>query len=364
MIIFGTLLGLENLSREMQVGTYVIVVSTILLPIVGPGIQNGQNAQYLLSKPYAIIWAFVLLGCMISSSIYVFSLLPFTKISKQKMWVKFMVLLIARSTCFTLNLTASRVFILKPGIALIIMSIIIKIVSGAIYTWAIVVQSTEVVQSKFVPLNATCLMLLNAVTGIIIWEDWRVIESWTGYVCVFLLLALASYLLLSSTPLMTSENPQYGQKAHFRRQMRRSFASRTLNQLDLGSLSDSSEENDSSDESMHSCESSEISESDHEKDHHEKDHHEKDHHEKGHHEKDASDSESEKGEKSGEGGDAKEKKDVEHSGNTHPLEQDEEPPQPPPANDIEAQSPRPRLERSMTKREAWQSIYHIPHPKK
>jgi hypothetical protein len=67
-----------------------------------------------------------------------------------------------------------------------------------------------------VPLNATTLMLVNAITGIIVWEDWRIVENSVGYVCVFLLLALASYLLLSTTPLMMSENPQYGLRAHFR----------------------------------------------------------------------------------------------------------------------------------------------------
>ena len=245
MLIFGFLLGLENLSREMQVGTYVIVVATILLPIVGPGIQEGQNAQYLLTKSYAIVWSLILVGGMLGSSIFVFGVSKCTKISNYKMWTKMVILLIARVSCFTLNLTASRVFVLQPGTALIAISIVIKIVSGAIYTWAIVVQSTEVVQSKFVPLNTTCVMLVNGITGVIIWEDWRVVVSWTGYMCVFLLLALASYLLLSSTPLITSENPEYGQRAHFRRQLIRSNAVRSFSLSDLGYLSDSSdEEND------------------------------------------------------------------------------------------------------------------------
>lgn len=345
----------------MQVGTYVIVVSTILLPIVGPGIQEGQNAQYLLSKGYAIVWSLILLGGMLGSSIYVFSLLPCTKISNCKMYMKFIVLLVARSTCFTLNLTASRVFILQPGIALIVLSIIIKIVSGAIYTWAIVVQSTEVVQSKFVPLNATCLMLLNAITGIIIWQDWRVIESWTGYVCVFLLLALASYLLLSSAPLMTSENPEYGQKAHFRRQMMtRSFASRTFNQFDLGSLSESSLEGSSHNGEIHSCQSSEASD-------------------EGEGEASGDESEYKSGSDGGSGAgkqdkeeesdndetfNAKEKEENNVSGNTHQVIEDEESQS---KSDVEAPpttSSRPRMERTMTKREAWQSIYHIHAPPK
>ena len=62
------------------------------------------------------------------------------------------------------------------------------------------------------PLNATAIILVNAVTGVIIWQDWRVISSWTGYICVFLLLALGCDLLLSSANLLTNENAEYGVK--------------------------------------------------------------------------------------------------------------------------------------------------------
>jgi 4-amino-4-deoxy-L-arabinose transferase-like glycosyltransferase len=89
--------------------------------------------------------------------------------------------------------------------------VVIKMVSGSIYTYAIVVQSTTVTQSKFVPLNATAIILINAITGVIIWEDWKVIGSWAGWVCVFLLLTLGCDLLLSAQ-LLTNENPDYGAK--------------------------------------------------------------------------------------------------------------------------------------------------------
>ena len=327
-------------------------MSTILLPIVGPGIQEGQNAQYLLSKGYAIVWCLILLAGMLGSSIYVFSLTPWTRISNQKMYMKFIILLVARSTCFTLNLTASRVFILQPGITLIILSIIVKIVTGAVYTWAICVQATEVVQTKFVPLNATTLMLVNGVTGIVVWQDWKVVESWLGYVCVFLLLALASYLLLSATPLLTSENPEYGQRAHFRRgQLTRSHASRTFNQFDLGSLS-SSDSDDSScfehehgDKSQSSCSNddnaseSSISRGDDET-------------------ASKHDSKTDDGNESNQDDDSAQG----NKGDVATIEKDHES-----QGDVEAHQStpptRPRLERVLTKREAWQSIYHLDHPK-
>ena len=81
--------------------------------------------------------------------------------------------------------------------------------SGGIYTYAILVQSTAVEQARFVPINVTTIILTNAVTGVIIWEDWRVVASWYGYCCVFALLALGCDLLLS-VPLLNGDNPQFG----------------------------------------------------------------------------------------------------------------------------------------------------------
>ena len=43
-------------------------------------------------------------------------------------------------------------------------------------------------QKLFVPINAAMIVFINALTGILIWEDWRVVQSWLGYACVFLLL--------------------------------------------------------------------------------------------------------------------------------------------------------------------------------
>jgi hypothetical protein len=63
-------------------------------------------------------------------------------------------------------------------------------------------------QASFVPLNAVMTLFVNAITGIIIWEDWRVVGDWTGYVCVFLLFILGSGLLLGDLPLLSESDPE------------------------------------------------------------------------------------------------------------------------------------------------------------
>lgn len=203
MLVFGALLGLENFSRQMRIGTYVIFVATILLTVVGPGIQDDQDIGELLRQPVASVWfSLLLLGMIVSTALMV------SKTFEERKQIA--VLLVARSTSYTLNLTVSRAFLLNPTMFVLVVFIVIKLVSGSIYTYAIVVQSTTVTQSKIVPLNATTVMLVNAITGILIWQDWRVIDSWTGYICVFLLLVLGCDLLLSSALLMTNDNPVFG----------------------------------------------------------------------------------------------------------------------------------------------------------
>ncbi|KAL9190798.1 hypothetical protein ACHAXT_000504 [Thalassiosira profunda] len=204
MLIFGFILGLEFFDKLMIIGTYVIAIGTILLQIVGPDIQEDQDIGVLLSHPYAYLWFVALLvGMIISTAFMVYR--------RYEEKLQILILLVARATSYTLNLTVSRAFLLNPTYFVLVTFLVIKIVSGMIYTYAIVVQSTTVTQSKFVPINAVCIMLMNAITGVIVWEDWRVISSWTGYVCVFLLFALGCDLLLTEN-ILTNESSEYGAK--------------------------------------------------------------------------------------------------------------------------------------------------------
>ena len=201
MLIFG-FLG-EHFTKNMRVGTHVIVVAVILLPIVGPDIQEGQDISELLRKFYATAWFVgLLVVCAISGTILV------CDISKYHTRYRVAILLVARASSISVNLTVSRAFVLGLNDGLLLTFIIVKVVSGAIYTYAIVVQSFTVEQSSFVPLNATTIIIVNALTGIIIWEDWRVVSSWYGYICIFFLLGLGCDLLLS-VPLLNAENPAF-----------------------------------------------------------------------------------------------------------------------------------------------------------
>ena len=209
LVVFWIVLGLEAFSREMQIGTYVIVVSVVLLIVNGPESQNYGDTtfQQLISQLYALIWACLLTGAMlVCGFIVTFVDLQHTK---RKWWFKYVVLLLlAGGTAFALNLSTGKALVLPTNRFWLAINIVVKIVSGMIYTRAILVQSTAVEQKVFVPINAAFIVLINALTGIIIWEDGKVVSSWVGYACVFLLLALGCGLLLGDLGLLQESSPE------------------------------------------------------------------------------------------------------------------------------------------------------------
>jgi len=204
MLIFSCL-G-ETFTKNMRVGTHVIVVAVILLPIVGPTIQEGQDMTILMKHFYSMGWFVgLIVVCTFSGCLLICG----NTISKYSMNFRVMILLMARASSISINLTVSRAFILGLNHEVLWLFIVLKILSGGIYTYAIVIQSSTVEQASFVPLNATTIIVVNALTGIFIWEDWKVVFSWYGYICIFILLGLGCDLLLS-VPLLNAENPEFG----------------------------------------------------------------------------------------------------------------------------------------------------------
>mmetsp|Transcript_1007 Transcript_1007/g.1409 ORF Transcript_1007/g.1409 Transcript_1007/m.1409 type:complete len:564 (+) Transcript_1007:132-1823(+) len=218
MVIYGYLLGLESFTKDMKIGTSVIVTAAILLPVVGPGVQENQNVQDLMMTYYAVPYNILLVASMCISA-FLLLLKHLNKISLQTKGLIIAVLLIARSTSFTVNLSYSKVFTLDPPLAGMIISAVLKVLSGAIMTGAIVMQSTSVEQNTFVPLNATCIIAVNAITGILLWEDWRVVKNWLGYATVFVQLVIGNYLLLGEIDLFGPQNKRYGRGLMLKRLM-------------------------------------------------------------------------------------------------------------------------------------------------
>jgi hypothetical protein len=215
MLIFGFLLQ-EKLSKTMKVGTHVILMATILLPIVGPDIIPEQTIISVIQHWYAVAWFCVLvIATLWTGLILIFQAGPSADnyfVTHYSLSERTFVLVVCRAASISIDLTVSRCLVLQPPndwcIAILIA---LKLVSGNLYTYAIIVQSYAVKQTQFVPLNATMVILVNALSGILIWDDQP--KSWYGYACAFGLLGIGCDLLLT-VPLLNSENPEFGNASY------------------------------------------------------------------------------------------------------------------------------------------------------
>jgi len=196
MIMFGLIVRLEKFSKETRVGTYMITVAVVLLPVVGPEAQEGQDILHLLSQPLAATWSALLIAASIVSTV---GLVFIAKrvgegTMEKKTKASFICNLVAQTAAGVLGLSLARMLILVTGPALVV-TIILAGISGAIQGYACILQSTTVNQNTFVPASTAANIAANALTGIIVWRDLATVQSGVGYVCTFILMILGIYLL-------------------------------------------------------------------------------------------------------------------------------------------------------------------------
>jgi hypothetical protein len=113
MVLYGSVLGLESFTKDMRIGTCVIVTAAILLPVVGPGVQvYSQDVEELLTTWYSYVWNAVLVIGMILLSGLVLSIQSVSKkfCQLQSIPTCYAVLLVACATSFAINLSFSKVF--------------------------------------------------------------------------------------------------------------------------------------------------------------------------------------------------------------------------------------------------------------
>ena len=72
MVIIGFILKREDLSKDIQVATYIIFLAVLLLPVVGPGLQEDQNIEQLLKRPEAVWLIFFVALFILSLTVITF----------------------------------------------------------------------------------------------------------------------------------------------------------------------------------------------------------------------------------------------------------------------------------------------------
>ena len=192
MIVFG-FLGMEEFSKDVQVGTFMVILGSVFLPIVGPTVQQDQDIMVLLASPIAVGWTAIL-----SIGILVTGMICFMKVNKWEVnsTPVYVVLTVARVFSGVLSGSLSKAFAMASGGAFVGMMIGFVLCNVVLMT-AVVQQATLTEQKVFVPVSSCMIQVVNAMTGLILWEDWKVVQNWTGYVGVIIQIIVGIYLISS-----------------------------------------------------------------------------------------------------------------------------------------------------------------------
>jgi hypothetical protein len=237
ILIFGYL-EMEQFDKDVQVGTFIVVLGSALLPIVGPTVQQDQEILELLNAPYSLVWTSFLFAGVCISGFSCFACVNTNKWKEESLPV-YATLTIARVFSSVLSASLSKALALVSGVPLII-TIIGFLICGVVLGTSVVLQATKTEQKLFVPVISCGTQLVNAATGLILWEDWKVVQSVTGYSLVMVQIIVGVYLISSLDFFENTADPYYGmrQAVTIRNGSLRSISLRSMKQQQGGAGGD------------------------------------------------------------------------------------------------------------------------------
>jgi len=199
---------MEHFGKDVQVGTFIVVLGAVVLPIVGPTVQQDQDILELLKAPLSLVWtSFLFIGVCLSG------ICCFGCVNTKQWGVKslpvYITLVVARVFSSVLSTSLSKALALVSGLPLITV-IAGFLICGFVLGTSVVLQATKTEQKLFVPIISCATQMVNAVTGLILWEDWRVVQSWAGYAAMIVQIIVGVYLISSLDFFENTAEPNYG----------------------------------------------------------------------------------------------------------------------------------------------------------
>ena len=196
MFFFGGL-GIENFTKDVKVGTYIVVLGALLLPIVGPTAQEGQDAVQLFEHMPAETWTAILVVLTTTSGFYCIKWIGDKNTNGTvKHAYKFHILLTARVASAVLSTSLSKFLVGTSGLSFGI-TVFGYMACSIVISSVAILQATETDQMMFVPASACGIQFMNAITGLVIWQDYLVVQSWPTYFTVIMQIVLGVYLISS-----------------------------------------------------------------------------------------------------------------------------------------------------------------------
>lgn len=216
-IMFSYILKTETKpSKETNVGNLMIAIATFSLVFVGTQVNEEPiNPKDVVDSEVKIVFGGVLLCITLLITFPYQFILGFTNLPCLTERVNFVLLLVTECVHAVVSTSASKLVPLLKG-EWMLFSFVIALMVITIFTvwYSALLRSTFISsQTVYVPLMLSVNVVLNAIMGLIIWDDR--IQNLGGYACTYLFLILGVYLMAISTDYnMGSEKGDKKMKSH------------------------------------------------------------------------------------------------------------------------------------------------------
>lgn len=192
LISLWPILRMQIFSKEEQTGTFIMICSIVALPGVGPSDQPDLDIIARLSSPESVAWLMLLSVATLAACGGMFSI--YRGLTDEGPRANYAILLTAQVTTAVLGTSVGKTFALVSGWNLFL-AIVLNGVIGVVNLLSMQLAATKTDQGLFVPLQSITTLVVNMITGLIVWQDWRTIVSATSYVAVYFLMFLGTYIL-------------------------------------------------------------------------------------------------------------------------------------------------------------------------
>lgn len=184
-------LGIKTFDKPMRVGTVILIVAVAELVQLGPS-SGGvhQDVDALLDNPQAIAW----IACMVIGTIigvlFTFLYIHHPQHSPQKL------ISVTAVVTFTtvLGSSVSKCFGILEGTALYV-ALLVYFVDGIFCLGFTLIAGSQCDVGVFLPVQYSSQLVVNMITGYVIWDDAKYIAFQEAYLCVYFICCCCVYLL-------------------------------------------------------------------------------------------------------------------------------------------------------------------------
>jgi len=191
-VIVMSALGMQSFKKSQQVGTLVLVVATIMLIDAGPTAEGSvaKSGVELVTSIPSIVWelTFALMwGCACAGMVA--DLVMRKALGPSKLMLIYVT---AQATATSAVTTLGKLLVMMDHLSFICVALLLAATAGT-NVYSNIMAARTINQAQFIPMASCGALILNQLTGLIMWEDWRSIRSWVTYTGIHVLIVLGMY---------------------------------------------------------------------------------------------------------------------------------------------------------------------------